>query len=220
MGTEAELCDGFAAVIAPHGWVVYPETAGWDLLCVHEPTGAQLGVEAKTRANVAVLRQLVDHLRFRHQRRPRWVAVLVSAAGADFIYLAGMLGADVVFTAEHSRDPYLCLQHVEGWAGLQETLPPIVPRGSGGVPSPAPLTQWRVKALRLCHLLRERGYLTRAEFKAAGVYEALWLKRWLCRAGVGADGSARYVLRAGAVGLPDAGWEAERDELAAIEREV
>ena len=43
--TEAELCAAFIEDMkTQRGWIVYPETAGFDILLVREDTGHQLGV--------------------------------------------------------------------------------------------------------------------------------------------------------------------------------
>ena len=57
--TEEKLCQLFAAEMEGMGWTVYPETGGFDLLLVWEPTGHQLGVEAKLSLNAKVADQIV-----------------------------------------------------------------------------------------------------------------------------------------------------------------
>lgn len=58
--TEAALCDCFIESIkAIGGWTVYPETAGFDMLCVYDATGHQLGVEAKLQLNAKVADQIL-----------------------------------------------------------------------------------------------------------------------------------------------------------------
>lgn len=58
--TEAALCADFIEAIKAHGgWTVYPETAGFDLLCVYDKTGHQLAVEAKLKLNAKVADQIL-----------------------------------------------------------------------------------------------------------------------------------------------------------------
>lgn len=58
--TEAALCDCFIASITKlGGWTVYPETAGFDILCVYDKTGHQLGIEAKLQLNAKVAAQIL-----------------------------------------------------------------------------------------------------------------------------------------------------------------
>jgi hypothetical protein len=61
--TEAALCEIFVRDIrALGGWTVYPETAGFDMLCVYDRTGHQLGIEAKLALNAKVADQITpDH---------------------------------------------------------------------------------------------------------------------------------------------------------------
>lgn len=58
--TEAALCECFIdSVRAIGGWTVYPETAGFDMLCVYDKTGHQLGIEAKLQLNAKVADQIL-----------------------------------------------------------------------------------------------------------------------------------------------------------------
>ena len=60
--TEANLCDCFIASLRAHGgWTIYPETAGFDILCVYDKTGHQLGIEAKLALNAKVIDQILPH---------------------------------------------------------------------------------------------------------------------------------------------------------------
>lgn len=58
--SEAALCDCFIESLRQHGgWTIYPETAGFDILCVYDKTGHQLGVEAKLALNAKVIEQIL-----------------------------------------------------------------------------------------------------------------------------------------------------------------
>lgn len=58
--TEASLCDCFIESMHAHGgWTIYPETAGFDMLCVYDKTGHQLGIEAKLALNAKVIEQIL-----------------------------------------------------------------------------------------------------------------------------------------------------------------
>lgn len=97
--TEAALCEAFIEdVKRVGGWTVYPETAGFDILCVYDATGHQLGVEAKLSLNAKVAQQIVPSL---HQlgEGPDFRAVLVPAiteASAGIADLLGIIGVKVV----------------------------------------------------------------------------------------------------------------------------
>jgi hypothetical protein len=123
--TEAGLCNEFRDQLEP-GWIVYPETCGWDMLLVlTEPqeltprqrlirgrrvatqrlgAGTQVGIEAKLRANSTVPRQALPDNDWRdveQQCGPDYRAVLLPKAGADFRLVAGRLDI-IVLTPEES----------------------------------------------------------------------------------------------------------------------
>ncbi len=57
--SEAELCAAFIDEFnRVPGWTCYPETAGFDILVVHED-GRQIGVEAKLQLNAKVADQIL-----------------------------------------------------------------------------------------------------------------------------------------------------------------
>lgn len=180
--TEAELCLAFAAVATAAGWTVYNETAGWDQLLVHS-SGEQIGVQAKLRPNLKVLYQA---LRLRGTG-PDWRCVLVGQNDAAFLNLCHELKLLCAFPS-YRGDQSICfpdLQHCSDrrWivAG-RHTLPTYMPDVPAGVPCPVRLTPWKIKAIRLCAVLRSRGHLTPADFKAHKVWRQRWFigkTRWL-----------------------------------------
>jgi len=249
MGREAELCELFADAARADGWSVYPETAGWDLLLVWTGpdntvrgprTGDQVGVEAKLRANVDVLAQAIDRDRYTRPGNPcvNYRAVLVPEATKAFRSVAGALGV-VVFTLANC-EPW---ESKKGWRGRRPRvgiqvgayraspskrhwLPPVPLNDSGGRPSPRQMSKWRVGALKLCALLRRRGWITTADFKREGVDPSRWTRArgqnkppWLIplRNAAGEphkhEGRTKYVAR-DLDSLPDVGYEVEAAALA------
>lgn len=101
--TEAALCDCFIESIkAIGGWTVYPETAGFDILCVYDKTGHQLGIEAKLQLNAKVADQILpDHyMGFNAEgvAGPDFRAVIVPCvtdANAGIARMLGILGVNV-----------------------------------------------------------------------------------------------------------------------------
>ena len=79
--TEADLCADFIAAVRHDGkWECYPETAGWDILCVRASDGAQVGVEAKLRFNARVLNQALEEYGWAPDRSgPDYRAVLCNS---------------------------------------------------------------------------------------------------------------------------------------------
>jgi len=236
---EAELCERFAAAAREQGWDVFPEVAGWDLVLVfrgaprerrhYEPRcdarpGDQLALEAKMRASVDALAQA--HQRSRWQG-PDFRGVLVPEASRDFRYLAGELRLhtfDLSFCGpwKRKRAPtqdrrLLSVSEAMRWDRDRRLwLPPIPLQGPGGQPSPRRLTRWRIAALRLCVLLRSRGWLTSEDFRREKISIATWRDRWIRADHAGPrEGKLVRYLAVPDVALPDAGYEAERDALSA-----
>ena len=219
---EADLCREFRARAEKHGWTVYPETSGWDLLLVATEdvsdrrigVGDQVGVEAKLRGNVSVLRQAADGMRYPY-RGPRFGGVLVPKAGKDFCRVAFFLKLNVwVLAYKHLRVAY---PH-EGRKPLW--VPPVVPLHDAGVPSPSPLTPWRVKALELCNLLDTGAEVTRNDMKKMGLDPKIWMfKKWLVPTGK-KRGRSELLRKPDDIGpdWPAIGFENEAQEIAALER--
>lgn len=103
-------------------------------------------------------------------------------------------------------------------------LPPVVPENVvAGEPSPSALTPWRIAALRLCVVLRCRGYVTKQDFDR---HDAGRPNTWKTRRWIRTDGSIRLVNEANGreysynkyvpidgADLPDVGWEDDRDKI-------
>lgn len=232
---EAELCEKFAEAAREQGWIVYPETAGWDLVLVWGregteglATGDQLGIEAKLRPSVEVLAQA--HGRGTWQG-PDFRGVLVPDASPTFTYIASCLNLHTFdlrscldFVPKHGHDRYgrwrrrrlgLSVDQNRRWKPDRRLwLPPVPLAGAGGAPSPRQLSKWRVGALRLCLLLRSRGYLTAEDFRR----EKISPSRWPACGWLVADGKIGRLTRyiAGPKPLPDVGYEVERDALASL----
>lgn len=152
--------------------------------------GTQLGVEAKLRCNCTVLEQALpcDLWDVEDQAGPDFRAVLVPKASQDFAALARRLGV-VVLEAEPSRNSYLgpvasrleiYLRNQAPWPHrARHKLPDVIVDGPAGVPSPVQVTRWRIQAIRLCILLRDRGWVTRQDFRRLGISPSTWYHRWL-----------------------------------------
>lgn len=99
--TEEKLCECFIESIkAVGGWTVYPETAGYDILAVYDPTGHQLGIEAKLHLNAKVADQILpdDSHWTAGAPGPDFRAVIVPCitdASAGIARMLGILGVSV-----------------------------------------------------------------------------------------------------------------------------
>lgn len=194
--TERDLAESFAEAVRSQGWVVYPETGGYDLLlvagsgvnCTGIVPGDQIGVEAKLQANLKVLEQARAHIRRPRSAGPNFVAVLVPRAVTEFRNLADDLGLLVIEGTRRGRShpdfgpvplPFVPTHHRLYYPDPCSTpaRPVDIP---AGVPSPRSVTPWKVKAIRLCLLAEEKGYLTSADFRRDRVSMSRWKRnRWL-----------------------------------------
>lgn len=232
--SEAQLCSEFRIAAEEQGWITHGEVDGWDLVLVPRPgatvvggvrallpddwDGKAVGIQAKLLANCDVLHQAVSH------SGVVWRFVLVRSSRGAFDGIAARLGIGVIeretpggtrwsagFRVSGRVTPYAVRGNL--W------LPPVVSDKPAGVAAPQQLTRWRVGALKLCAVLRERGYLTSADFDRENINMARWKNTWLmadgAKAEVGTKKLARWVATPG-YPLPDVGWERIRDQLVSL----
>lgn len=198
--SEAELCAVFMAWAKKAGWTPYPETAGWDVLLVG-PDDIQIGVQAKLRFNMHVLAQsLPDRWDLQCEAAgPDFRAVLVPDIPAGLGTIAGSLGITVFRPTrfDHCREgpiieflPELGVNRFirtwdENWHWCspmkRHQLPAYIPDVAAGSPSPVRLTDWKIKALKVCARLELNGKVSRADFKQIGLDPRAWTgpRGWL-----------------------------------------
>ncbi|MGH8028041.1 MAG: hypothetical protein ACREO0_15080 [Pseudoxanthomonas sp.] len=187
--TEAELCADFAQVMGQDGWLVYPETAGFDLVLVREDTGFQLGVEAKLALNAKVCEQILPSIQSAKYdiTGPDWRAVLVPTIGgnAGIAEMLGILGV-MTFTPTvdyQHRDGRgygyqlaFKYQHQHSWLRMEWhdwnpekrlELPAFarsdMARMAAGTPAPIQLTPWKLGTIKLLAILQVHGHVTRKD---------------------------------------------------------
>lgn len=219
--TEAELCNWFQGVAEAEGFTVYNEWADYDQVLVRDDV--HIGAEAKLRANADVLSQAIAGWRWPDDMDgPHHRAVLVPKASGAFKEVAGALGV-VVFeqrnyptadNLEWARD--LERRGITGgplhrfWSvptadryrwGKGVSLPEVVPDVQAGKPAPVRLTPWKLKAIRLCLRLRDKGYITVRDFKEFDVDPSRWRHSWLRPDGK--EGRATRWVPIEGVELPD-----------------
>lgn len=206
--SEAALCAEFAKLI-PADWTLYNETANFDMVAVHRASGAQIGIEAKLVLNAKVIAQAVAGLG-RNTRGPDFRAVLVGKVGGDLTGIASMLGVTVITLREKApRHRHWGWQGPErpafelstalpkakedGWwdegqwhdlAPLERLkLPEYVPDVAAGHPSPMVLSDWKIKAIKVCIYVEKHGRIDRTIFKALGIDPSRWMNGyWLEKA--------------------------------------
>lgn len=215
--TEAALCQAFIAGVPPE-WIVYPETAGWDILLVHRAGGWQIGVEAKLSLNTKVLEQAIRG-RDRSDQGPDFRAVLVGRVVAENAILARALGLTVITPREvmvssewasryEKQGPKIpafrpdlpeaeTLADIGTWWSRwhkdfdwhdqfptqRHRLPDYVPEVAAGVPSPMVLSDWKIRAMRVCIWVERHGHISRAIFRDLGIDPSRWMTgHWLTAA--------------------------------------
>lgn len=106
--TEADLCAAYADEARAAGWVVYPETAGFDMLMVRPEgdahAGVQIGVEAKLTLNAKVAAQILDSVPFEEkwERGPDYRVALVGSIGGAAGIATLLQRCGVVVVAPHA----------------------------------------------------------------------------------------------------------------------
>lgn len=202
--TEADLCRAFAETV-PSAWTIYNETAGFDMVLVHE-SGAQIAIEAKLILNPKVLAQVIETRPHQNFTGPDFRAVLIGNDGNhDLRTLAAALGVTVMTVARKSKHVSSYgsnstkaakffsrpkLPKVEPfkqcrWGSFTNwfdqvpaqrlALPEYVPDVPAGVSSPVVLGAWKIQAIKVCVWVESKGSVTRSEFKALGVDPGRWM---------------------------------------------
>lgn len=62
-------------------------------------------------------------------------------------------------------------------------LPDYVPEVAAGVPSPMVLSDWKIKAIRVCVFVEKHGSITRADFRALCIDPSRWMNGYWLKAG-------------------------------------
>lgn len=188
--TEADMVAAWLEQVAKqrqNRWTPYAETAGWDVLLVHEQ-GYQVGIEAKLKLNPRVLAQAIDGSSsyWSSERGPDYRAVLVPADGVQRYMepLARALGIIVLLYYPASRGVWrsLGLPDEDGWSSdiphwcpaERCRLPDYVPDVRGGSSAPVALTSWKIKAIKLLIMLDRFGSVTRRDMKALQISPTRW----------------------------------------------
>lgn len=205
-GSEAELCAAFIEQFnALEGWTCYPETAGFDILVVHED-GRQIGVEAKLKLNAKVVDQILPDAWAVRAGAPgpdhRLVLVgditdaslgikrLLEACGVAVIYprMSSMPKPGTRFEYDYLPDFQLRYwmtrgdgrwgePHLCDWNPPERCkVPCVVPDVPAGVPAPLRFTPWKESALKVLIQLREQGYITAKQITAHGISPSVWIQ--------------------------------------------
>jgi hypothetical protein len=182
--SETELCAAFIAWATPQGWTAYAETAGWDILLV-SGDGLQLGVQAKLRFNATLLRQAIPN-EWHCETGPDFRAVLLPKLDRDIREVIEFCGLSHFTPSPFGRNafrPMIDTLFLDDWHPLTRCkLPTYVPDVPAGVPCPVVLTDWKVKALRVCAVLELTGSITSKQIRGFGLDPRRWIhpfSKWL-----------------------------------------
>ena len=198
---EADLCAAFISTL-PKQWTAYPETAGFDMVLVHE-TGVQIGVEAKLVLNPKVVCQAMEKWTWWNGAGPDFRAVLVDKINANMHPIVKRMGLTVITVHEEQRGIIPAGNRVKGsrWYsrptlpceeiyGREEwfdcvperrcRLPDYVPDVVAGDTAPVKLSDWKVKAIKICVCVRRFGAVDRAAFRELRIDPSRWIDgSWL-----------------------------------------
>jgi hypothetical protein len=185
------MCDDITAHARQAGFVVYPETGGWDLVLVR--AGIQIGVQAKLKFTHHLVAQALDGAPWvercrRLQVGPHYRAVACCPARSILGDARTITQAcHLLFLDLNSIPLYWlyrspCNRHHRYRWGVQTPidwryyrwhpnklvwLPPGVPNLPAGVPSPSSIGPWQVAATRLEAVSNAQGWVTRADAQEA-----------------------------------------------------
>lgn len=208
--TEAELCAAFIEQFnAVPGWTCYPETAGFDILVVHED-GRQIGVEAKLKLNAKVADQILPsdwHVRCDSPGPDHRMVIVgdITEASLGISRMLEMLGVHVLKPDMRPRRreggvmqrfPDFRLDdwmrrgspwqlHLHDWNPPERCVVPcVVPDVPAGVPAPLRLTPWKEAAIRVQIQLRRQGWITAKQIALHGISSTIWTTQFLQRGDV------------------------------------
>lgn len=206
--SENELCNALIEYARSNEWKAYPETSNWDILL--EKNNKQIGVQAKLKDNINVLYQAVSHRN--HNAEPDIIAVLVPNASFEFIIVAKELKIYVIEASNQQWNNYpygKCKTETIKKINISlDNIPEVFCRNPkhkcwapeveinvpAGVKSPREITPWKIKAVKMCIKLNEKGYLTSQDFKDAKLSMTLWVReKWLLNTGEKDGKLAKYV---------------------------
>lgn len=193
--TEAAMCAQFLAHV-PEGWTPYAETAGWDILLSRNSDGFQIGIQAKLKLNADVINQAIEegYSYTIESPGPDCRAIMVPSNESNtFAKIAAYIGLTIIrvrtegtdgnyghfrkFTPDlpDEKDRYWNREWHECCPVKRHRLPDFVPDVEAGAPAPVQLTRWKIGAIKIAVTLEQRGYLTRFDFKHAGIDHRRWI---------------------------------------------
>jgi len=193
--SEAAMCSAFTKWANAQGWVVYPETEGWDMLLVNRVDGTQIGVQAKLRFNPTLLRQVIpgSGIWGDVECGPDYRAILLPKYDRDVddaMKTLGIVSFSAISDFFRPKIDSIDYFYFGQWPiDKRLPLPQYVPDVVAGASGPIQLTKWKIGALRITAILDVRGYVTREDFRKHGVD----FRRWPASDWLKLDKDGRYI---------------------------
>ena len=199
--SEAHLCERFEDWVIREGGEIDREPrdgkATWDLLVTRERGGGELeqvGVHAKDAFGAEVLLQAIRDMR--RPQGPDIGAILVPKITNDFakVVVEGIGLAVITPSREWWDEERGELRYdfdvVEPGPLARHPSPPqrmerprFANETPAGVPSPRVMTKQKERELRLCMILRRKGYVNSKDFRSVGMNPKFVPGSWLYRSG-------------------------------------
>lgn len=187
---EADLCAEFISGL-PNEWIAYPETGGFDILLVRKEDGFQIGVEAKLRLNAKVITQVAESVSSYSTTSSGTDcrAVLIPyGVSIDLARICRLLNITIITVRKQEWNgqfvSYPNLPRLDNewshrdWIELAPysriELPEWVPDVIAGDKAPVTLTPWKIAAIKIAITLRNRGFVTRKDFKHFDISMSRW----------------------------------------------
>lgn len=181
------MCDEFIAQYTTAGWVVYPETFGFDMVAV-SPEGERVGIEAKLHPNTLVLDQAIG----RPTGAVHFRAVLVPHAPSDFRHVASTLRLSVLELPDDQTPMFYagnCAYHdpTRGKRWQTDVTEPLLAhpmKMRAGLPAPRSVTKWKVTAVTFCLQNMGRQFTAKQFHEETKLHMGRWeAYDWVVKAG-------------------------------------
>jgi hypothetical protein len=186
---ETELCAAFIDDATKRGWTCYPETAGFDILCVNQG-GFQLGIQAKLKLNWKVIEQIIPNDTW-PRAAPHHLGVLVPDGNPLIANILRRCAGIEVFHFEPWSKTFFwpCFFEDQNPKKLC-AIPDYIPDVEAGASAPRTLSPWKIQALRIIADCETAGFVTRANFRTRRID----MRRWTQSGWLKPVGNGKWVL--------------------------
>jgi hypothetical protein len=166
---ERDMCSELTIEAKNNGWVVYPEQSNWDLLLVRN--GIQVGIQAKLRPTIKLLSQSLVPEEY---PGPHYRAVAVGNTHwkerDDFAKISIALRLIYIDMAVHpscwfykainNGGEKISWRYYRHFPSEILWTPPFVPKLEAGIPAPQTTSPWKIAAVKLEFIAKEKGWVS------------------------------------------------------------